>query len=222
MTQTNSLSIDVNEIGTNLNRNLSELMERNAISLSTLHRNTAIAIPTIKRFQSDPATNPTIATLLPIANFFGLTVTDLISNLPLPNNGLGFVDNKTHWLKLAVIQWNEVVDWLKPHNAIETAHFILVNSEVGENAFALKVEEEDWLAIPKGSILIINKDLAPDNKDYALVLKKGQSAPALKQILIEEDNIYLKSPSPHFPTIAMTDDYCFLGVLMQIRKDMRA
>ena len=77
---TKSLEIDINSIGISLNRNLSILMKENGVSLSLLYRNTGIAIPTIKRLQNDPTTNPTIGTLLPIANFFGISITQLIGN----------------------------------------------------------------------------------------------------------------------------------------------
>ncbi|MGQ3888335.1 S24 family peptidase [Legionella sp. CNM-1927-20] len=215
-----SKETDINKIGINLNRNLSKLMDDNHISLSVLHRNTGIAIPTIKRLQTDPTTNPTITTLLPIANFFGITISHLISN-QLPTGIIGYVENKDYWIKVPLIEWNQIIDWLKPENQIKVNSYVLVDIDVGRNDFALKVEDNDWPTISKGSILIINTELTPAHKDYAIVYRKEQLKPILKQVLVDEERIYLQSNNPHFQPTLFDESYHFIGVLMQIRKDTK-
>lgn len=218
---TSPLESDINSIGRNLNHNLSKLMEDNHISLSILYRNTGIAIPTIKRLQSDPTTNPTIATLLPIANFFGITVTQLIGSEPLPTDVTGYIEDKTHWLKVPLIQWQQTIDWKKSKNQERDDSFVLVDIDVGQNPYALKVEEDDWLTISKGSILIINTEIQPEHKDYIIVHKIGQNNSTLKQVMIDEGKIYLKPMNPYFQPTVFDESYLFLGVLIQIRKDTK-
>lgn len=215
------LELENLSIGINLNRNLSKLMEDNHVSLSILHRNTRVAIPTIKRLQSDPTANPTIITLLPIANFFGITITQLIGKEPLPSGITGYIENRTYWLKVPLIEWNQTINWHTQKKHIQPNSFVLVDIDVGQNPFALRVEEDDWIPISKGSVLILNTEIAPEHKDFAIVHKIGQNSSTLKQILIDEGKIYLKPMNSHFPTTAFDKDHHFLGVLIQIRKDIK-
>lgn len=215
------LEVGTESIGVNLNRNFSWLMENNRVTLSMLHRNTGIAMPTIKRLQSDPTTNPTIATLQPIANFFGITITQLIGN-NTPTQ-LGYLENKAYWLEVPLIEWNQVTDWLIPENQIQikTKTSIFVDVDVGKKPFALIVEDDDWQTIFKGSLLIVNSELTPVHKDYAIVSKMGQSTPTLKQVVVHDGEMYLKPMNPSFQTIRFSEDHRFLGVLIQIRKDTK-
>lgn len=66
-----------------LNERLSGLMKDRAVSLTMLHRGTGVPLPTLKRLQSDPAANPTIGILLPVARFFGVTVDQLVGEAAL-------------------------------------------------------------------------------------------------------------------------------------------
>lgn len=220
MDSDNPLQIDPETIGINLNRNLSRLMENNCISLSVLHRNTGIAIPTIKRLQSDPTTNPTITTLIPIANFFGVTIVQLIGNDFSNLRISGYIENRTNWLKVPLIGWKQTINWNKSEKIELTNDIVLADIDAGKFPYALKVEKDDWPEISKGSILIINSEILPEHKDYAIVYKSGQT-PTLKQVLIEEEKIFLKSLNPYFPPSFFDESYKFLGVLMQIRKDTK-
>jgi len=213
------LEIGIESIGTNLNRNLSQLMENNQVSLSMLYRNTGVAIPTIKRLQNDPTTNPTIATLQPIANFFGITVTQLIGN-NLPTQ-IGYLENQTHWLEVPLLEWNQVTDWLAPEKKMSITASVFVDIDVGTKPFALIVNEDDWQPIFKGSLLIVNSEITPTHKDYAIVYKAGQNSPTLQQVVFHDDEIYLKPMNPSFQTIRFSKEHRFLGVLIQIRKNTK-
>lgn len=204
----------------NLNINLSKLMADNYISLSVLHRNTGVAIPTIKRLQSDPTANPTMTTLLPIANFFNITINQLLGKEPLPKLSSGYIENKDNWVKVPLITWQETIKWadLKREKFEDT---VLVDIDIGQSPYALRVEEDDWFFIVKGSILIFNSEIKPEHKDYAIVHKNGYSQPALKQVIYDEENIYLKSMNQYLPLGLFEEEHKFLGVLIQIRKNTK-
>lgn len=199
--------------GHHINRNLTDLMQRNNISLTLLHRNTGVAIPTIKRLQEDPTTNPTLSTLIPIANFFNVSLNQLIgSEIDL------FFLNKSHYFKIPYIEWKQAVIW-PTITASDEQKFTLVDIDAGNNPYALIVEENDWLGMPKGSILIINADIKnPNNKDYVVTCKKNHY-PSLHQVLFDQDKFYLKSLNPQLPLILADESYQFFGKLIQIRQN---
>ncbi len=216
-----SLKDQGDPIGQNLNKNLSMLMETNGVSLTMLHRNTGIALPTIKRLQIDPLANPTITTLLPIANFFGITVNQLIGNHPIPKVITGYIENKSHWLNIPLTTWELVVAWSNKEIREKTNSFVLADIDVGENPFALTVIEDNWINIPKGALLILNSDIQPIHKDYVVICKAGQTHATLKQIIIDEEKTYLFSLNPYLPPTLLDDSYKLFGVLIQIRKNTR-
>ena len=144
-----------------------------------------------------------------------------IGNEPLPSVVTGYVENKTHWLKVPLISWEQTIHWRKLTHQERSNSFVLVDTDVGQYPYALKVEEEDWSTISKGSILIINTEISAENKDYAIVYKIPQNNPTLKQVMIDDDKIYLKSMNNYFPPTLFDEQHQFLGVLIQIRKDTK-
>ena len=212
--------VDINSLGLNLNRNLLALMTNNGVSLTVLSRNTGIAIPTIKRLQADPTTNPTLSTLLPIAKFFGVSVNQLVEGDFNPNEFYGYSENQGNWIKVPIIEWEQSLHWPPEKKSTIKSKDILVDIDVGENPYALIVEHDDWPGIPKDSILIINSSIAPTNKDYAIIYKENGYI-TLKQILVDENKRYLKSLTPGLPTALFDDSHKSLGVLIQIRKNIK-
>lgn len=202
-----------------LNRKLSKLMEENHISLTVLHHNTGIPLPTLKRLQTDPQANPTIANLLPIANFFRISINQLLDDQSIKGHS-GYITDQKNWIKVPIISWEESIHW--PYAmTTEQTNFILTDIDCGEKSFALRVENNDWIGFMQGSLLIINPDLKPEDKDYVIVYKKGQKQPTLRRFLIDEEKKYLKPLNLDFKTLPVDYSYCFLGVLVQIRNDIK-
>ena len=57
---------------------LRQLIEERGISLKELSSETGVAAPNISRLLSSSDSNPTLSTLMPIARFFGVSVSMLI------------------------------------------------------------------------------------------------------------------------------------------------
>lgn len=213
--------IENNEVGSKLNERLSLLMERNGISLTVLYRNTGIAIPTIKRMQSDKTCNPTVATLLPIAAYFGITLNQLIGVDPLPLGNIGFFEEKSHWLRIPIVSWKDAIDWPEIH--IAQYEFTQTDIDIGKKPYALKIETSDWMfsGFLKNSLLLINTEINPAHKDYVVVHKADQELPTLKQILIDENQICLKPLTPYFSPTALDATYRLCGVVVQISNTLK-
>lgn len=210
---------DTESRGYNLQQILSLLMEANHVTLTALHKNTGVPLATLKRLQSDPSANPTISTLIPIANFFNINVNQLIGLEPLVERNTGYKLNIKNWSKIPLIGWEDVLNW--PASNVEEKYFILSDLDAGPNTYALEVEEDDWANFMKKSILIIDPDLKPEHKDYVVVYKKGTARPAMKQLFIDEDRLYLKPLNLDVKPTLIDDNYQFLGVLIQVKMDIK-
>lgn len=217
----NTVKDENDNIGQKLNDILTFLMNKHHISLTTIHRNTGIAIPTIKRLQSDPSSNPTVSTLLPIANFFGLNINQLIGAEPIREEH-NLIVPKENIQEIPLITWKEASLW---PNLIEKdlleKNYILTDVEAGTKPYALIVEEDDWIGFLKNSILIIDTETEVTHKDYVIVHKSGQELPTMKQVLMDEGKIYLKPLNPIFQTSLFDKTHEFLGVLVQVKSNLK-
>ena len=66
-----------------LGKRLQYLMMKLGIDETFLSTQTHVAKANISRLKNDPASNPTLATLKPLADFFGITVSQLLGEVPL-------------------------------------------------------------------------------------------------------------------------------------------
>src|SRR5688572_30667176 len=104
-----------------LSDNLNLLMAEVHISADELSRRTGIPASTIKKIRNRYNPNPTLATLIPLAQFFSVTLGQLVGDEPLPENRLqGLHQNNVimSQTNLPIISWQEAITW--PKSATET------------------------------------------------------------------------------------------------------
>lgn len=212
-----------NKIKPTLRDNLNSLMEECKISLSELHRNTGVPIATIQRIKNDQDSNPTISTLKPIADFFCISVSQLIGDDPLPAQRASgvYIENREHWIKIPIISWEQAITWPSINTFDLKLSTTSTDIDVGGNTFALKIVDDDWVGFSKGAIIIIDPNLNPKNRDYILVHKNGMETAIIKTYLIYEDAPYLIPLNSNFKTVPLDEEYRILGVIVQIRMDTR-
>lgn len=209
--------------GKTLCENLNRLMEGSRLSMSQLHRNTGVAIPTIQRMRDDPSANPTISSLKPIADFFNLTVNQLIGDEPLPMNRIAgsYQENKDKWVSIPIISWEEAITWPKNKIEREYSNTISTDIDVSKNAYALKVEEDNWINLATGTILIIDPEMEHTHRDFLVVYSPGEKRPSIKQILFDDADRYLKPVIHGYQIVKLTSDYKFLGVIVEYKMSLR-
>ena len=198
---------------------LTLLIQRNHVTLTALHKNTGIPLATLKRIQSDPQANPTIATLIPLANFFNININQLLGLELLPAMQKGYRLNIQHWTKVPLINWQQAITW--PDHQPKEDHFVLTDVDINEHGFALRVEEADWVDFMPGAILIIDPQIKPEHKDYVIVYKVGMASPTMKQLVFDEDRQYVKSLNLTVQPNLVEKQHIFLGVLVQIKMDIK-
>lgn len=62
--------------------NLERLMKQHNVSLKQLAQEVGVPAANISRLKNDSSSNPTLSTLIPIAKFFDVSVSELIGELP--------------------------------------------------------------------------------------------------------------------------------------------
>lgn len=204
-----------------LSENLNLLMTETDISADELGRRTGLPASTIKKIRNYNNPNPTLTSLLPLAKHFAITLSQLVGDEPLP---------KAHAKKTArapkellhhipILSWREAITW----PATKKQKHTMISSEHAyhENAYALMVEEDNWENFTEGTALLIHPELKPEHKDFVIVFKQGQNIPTLKQVLFDEDHMYLKAVIQGYNVTAFTAEHVVVGVVVEYKKRLR-
>lgn len=205
---------------------LKGLMGELGINESELARRTGIGQPVVHRICSGETDNPKVATLSPIANFFAISISQLIGDEPLPTDRIPgtFNPEAQGWSQIPLLEWEQVLAWpnLNPAQKSTPLRAISTDIELGQNGYAVSVRDTTMEPrFPEGTVLIINPDLKPNNLDFAIVHIEGQSLPKFKQILIDGEHTILKPLNSDFKTLLLDKPHKFLGVMIQSRMDFK-
>lgn len=202
-----------------LSKTINKLMQLHRINMHQLHKNTGVPLTTINRLVNDKKINPTINSLLPIADYFGITLNQLMGIDPLNSELLvgKYSSKRELWTQVPIINWEQVIDWPK----VTFQHVISTDLVLNKNPFALVVQEVNWEGFFPNSVLIVDQVNMPEHRDYAVVLKNGQKRASLKQILMDDDKIYLRPLNKDYQTQIMDNSFRIIGVVMQIRIDRK-
>lgn len=186
------------------------------LSSSELARQIDIPATTIKRIRNNEQSNPTITTLLPIAQYFSVSLNQLIGSEPLLST------NETYHgvlHKIPLLSWQECI-----HYALldyeKCSKQIFTERKVGEKAFALIIEDDDLGFFPKDSILITEPDKQPETGDYVVIGNIEQNTSSVRKYIIEIDQIYLKPLVAGVTMSVLSPKYKILGVIIQYKVEL--
>lgn len=195
-----------------LTENINKLMSSRRLSADELSRRIGLPASTIKKIRNDPSSNPTLQTLITIAAYFKLTVSQLIGETPL--------EQEKTVRSIPVITWREAVNWRGDPPTYLGRRTTTSDYPFSTFSFSLLITEHDWHHFPKDSALLIDPTLTPKHRDFVLAHKEGQVVPSLKQFLIEDDQIYLKSVIHAQHTIPLTAEHKLLGVIVECKQSL--
>jgi len=201
----------------NLSDNLNMLMARARVSSDELARQIKIPATTIKRIRNNDHANPTITTLIPIANYFSVSLNQLVgmeSLISTTNQPL----IKTQ--KVPLFSWEESVHYAEIEY-MERAQYINVERIVSEKAFALIVEDTDLDFFPKHCIILIDPMVQPLNGDYVIVANMKHNKPSIRKYIVEMDQLYLKPLISGIGVTTFTSEYKILGVILQYKVELK-
>ena len=203
---------------------LKGLMAELGINESELARGTGIGQPGVHRICSGETDNPKVATLSPIANFFAISIRQLIGDEPLsPERIPGtFNPDAQGWRQIPLLAWNQVLHWPNLTEKLAPLPTISTDIELGQHAYA--VSTRDTTMEPRfqeGTILLIDPNLKPNSLDFAIVHVEGYDLPNFKQVLIDGGHTILKPLNTDFKTLLLDKPHKFLGVMVQSRMDFK-
>ncbi len=204
-----------------ISETLSRLIKEHGLNTLELSRRTGIGQPVIYRIMSGETDNPKIATVCALADYFKLTVNQLIGETPLPGDTKKTTSKEPAGIPF--IDWEDVDNWPLSKAKLNKAERI--DSEIGynPNLYALKMHDDSMDPLfSKNTILIIDASKQSKDRSYMIIKHKDQKKAVFRQVLIDDDFQYLKplNPDPDkykMKVFSKGDKYC--GALIQAKRD---
>ena len=186
-----------------LSKILKKLLFDKEMKCVDLAREVNIPQPTIHRLVSGKSTRPYKSSLQPIADYFSITVDQLIGEEAIATSNDVIHDKKTEKTiilkKIPLIQWKAISNFLAAENV--TSQDLAVTYKISDQAFALIMSDSSMEPLfPKGSILIFDPEIEPQDRNFILVKSQASGSYFFRQLLIDMGYKYVKSLNPDLST----------------------
>lgn len=173
---------------------------------SELAREVGVPSTTVHRLVTGKSTRPYKNSLIPIADYFSLSVEQLIGEEQLPNNpwqenspGKG-VEQRI--VKIPIISWGEVTN--RGKESATQHQYVLSAGSISDQSFALTMPDYSMEPLfPKETILIFDPQLTAGDRSFVLVKLGKSDTLTFRQMLVDVDHKYLKPLNPDLTTYQM-------------------
>ncbi|MGV3740226.1 MAG: helix-turn-helix domain-containing protein [Gammaproteobacteria bacterium] len=176
---------------------LKALLKHRKLTVSELSRHTGIVQPVIYRMTTGETDNPKLSSLLPIANYFNVNISQLIGEEPL--DATNAPEQKTKAIPL--LNWNHAHEYAK---YISTESKSIMVAGLSDQAFALVMPDTSMEPMfQRGSLLIFDPLIEPQDRSFVLVHLGTTQTNIIRQLIIDADQKYLKPLNPDFNLFKM-------------------
>lgn len=197
------------------------LLDQHKMSPSQLSVGSGIDKPRISRMLSGKTVNPQIDSIRPIAEFFGITIDQLVGSSPLPTENSYGIVVPIDRLLIPVIEWKNAPYWLEIKDQFLPKKTIDAKSNISRDSFALSIENDQYEPkFSKGTILIVDPSQEPKNRNYVLINDSTKNETIIKQILIEKNKFFTKCISGNFKIEKKIAPFKCLGVIVEAHSNM--
>lgn len=205
---------DINQLS--LAETLTDLIEREIkLTPAALARKLGIPTNKITRILNGDVTDPKASTLLQIANYFDITIEQLLGLAPIVREGTSQGLTATQALPIFELSQPEKMtkEWYR-----------WVPNDIAGDYFTLALDTDLYEpTFQQNSLLIINRDVAPDDRSYILIKKNDNSHHNLiKKYVQEGDQSYLYPINPKLPVEIFDKKlYTVVGVILEVHQKLR-
>lgn len=191
------------------------------LSGSELAKRTGLPISTVNRIISGTVTDPRISTLKPLADYFGITVDQLLGFKALPSN---YIDNNnlepSMVIPLYSIQDSEIQENLKK----KWFTWVTKKSDKNINSFALCLNTDEFEPVfEKETTLIIEPQmLPPKHLDYLLVKLNDENKSTIRRYYIDGNDEYLMPLNKQLQAIRINEKLnTIVGIITEAHTKLR-
>ena len=177
-----------------LSSNLEQLMRIHGnLSVSDLARATNLPQPTLHHILSGSTKKPRKNALEGLANFFSVSIQQLIGKDPLPNIIPEAIKDDLRLRTIPIIQWDVLKNW--PQASTTNGHLkeVLLDREVADNSFALVLQDSSMEPLfQKNSLLIFDLGKTPIDRDFVIAHLGRDDTILFNRLFNDNNENYIK------------------------------
>lgn len=185
----------------NLGKILKKLLFEKDIKPIDLSKEVSISQPTLHRLIAGKTTRPYKSSLQPIADYFGISVEQLVGEESFETAPVYKVNKKIIRM-IPLLAWHELPkrETLQGNPHREVA----VTDEISEKAFALVMPDSSMEPVFSHlSILIFDPVFKPTDRSYVLIKLNETNRFIFRQLIIDVEHRYFKSIHPDLNSTRM-------------------
>ncbi len=194
---------------------LKKLLYDRRINSTELAHAVDLPQPTVHRLVTGKSTRPYRSSLEPIADYFSISVDQLIGEKPLP------VESALKITQVPFVAWSNL-DTQDVDLSYPPIPFV---GTISSNGFATTMPDNSMEPlIPKRSLLILDPELKPIDRSYILVQLDEDKQTILRELLIDGEHQFLKPLNSNLNSFKMkllSQNDKFLACLLEIRHNCR-
>lgn len=177
-----------------LSGNLQYLMKMHGnLSVSELARRTKIPQPTLHHILNKATKNPRKEALQALANFFAISVAQLVGTLPLQPIIPDSIKNSLKIMSVPILDWNLIKDRIQGDSTLPTTSEIIISSNASHNSFAVTMPDSSMEPMfPEQSILIFDPAKQSKDRDFVIVYSPDTNSYTFNRLFIEDDEYFIK------------------------------
>jgi len=206
-----------------IGENISKLMISCGIDATELATYTGLPASTISRLRSNnPGSSPNLTSLIPIADFFCITISQLIGEEPISQNHNKFKPSKIKMTPIPILKPDTISNYLA-NREVETP-IVYVDYSINNESFAYILHGNAMEPqFPDKTLLIIDPTLEIENLDHILIIPEEKKLPIFRQVLIEGEEKYIRTLNPSFNEFIKINrhTYTILGVMVESRRNFK-
>jgi len=202
-----------------IGKNITMLMAACDVGATELSQATGLPCSTISRLRSNTTDfSPNLCSLIPIAEFFCISLSQLIGEEPISSEKYGtFKPQRIRKFPIPLLNSETIASYLQNKNAANVPH-INIDLAVSPESFAYSISGNAMEPqFPDNTIIIIDPEFTPENLDHVLVIPNGKKIPVFRQIFRDGEEAYLKTLNPTFNEFIKMNNssHEIIGVMVQ-------
>ncbi|MHA7841524.1 MAG: S24 family peptidase [Gammaproteobacteria bacterium] len=198
---------------------LRALMKELKITVTQLARETGIGQPVIHRISTGETQHPKSDSLSGLAKYFNINISQLIGDEPISSDRFSGSHNPYFrwWVKVPLLTWENAIHWPDTQKAFTAEQaFVATEAPASDKSFALRMKDATMRPqFPEDTLLIVEPELAPQDKDIIAIHMAGDSQLQVKQLLHDGDDKYLKPLNGEFHIKKVEGPHKIYGVVIQ-------
>lgn len=204
-----------------LRNNLKNLLHNAKISENELSRRTGVPQQVINRILSGENKNPKIATLSPLANYFMVSISQLIGD-DIQASETKLNTQHSGWQEIPLIDWKSLGKSPLDELLSNSKDKLSIDITPADKVFAVRMVCNSMEPkFTEGTLLIFDPYKKPSSGDFVL-LHLSDNEVIVRQIFIKKGKIYKKCLNPRckdYKLTLLSQDCSYLGSLIQSRTD---